>query len=301
MSNLASVGSKGGLAVVIVIVMLIAAILVALNSFPRLAPTPPAPPTGATLNIQTLVPTNALYGSQVDVKEFATSQGQPAVNPKLTLSISLGNDTIYSNSWPIDLASSTFTQDYTVTLMDQKSVIQPSASAASIQSTLTADNGNTALNTTSITLWKPSATLKVDLPNSCWLGVCISSPPTLKAGTHLFNDASVQYTGTQPGTFQVAMGVVVGPQTTPYFQMNKQLAQSFTANNGNTIWIASSDTIDSAHPLWSVPLGSTEFTVTTGGIASVTINFDIVLYLVVGNGHYLPLSTIPEALQINQS
>lgn len=296
---MASVGSKGGLAALIVIVMLIVAIFVAFNSFPRTAPTPPAP-TGATLNIQTVVPTNALYGSQVDVKEFATSQGQPPVNPKLMLSVSLGNDVIYSNSWPIDLASSTFTQDYTVTLMDPNSVIQPSASAATIQSTLTADNGKAALNTTSLAIWLPSATLKVDLHNSCWVGICVTSPTPLKAGTYLFKDASVQYTGAQAGTFQVAIAVVVNPQTTPYYQMNKQLVQSYSDNNANTIWIAGSDTIDTAHPLWSVPLGPTEFTVTTGGVPSVTINFNIVLYLVVGNGHYVPLSTIPETLQINQ-
>jgi hypothetical protein len=83
--------------------------------------------------------------------------------------------------------------------------------------------------------------------------------------------------------------------------MNKQLDQSFSDNNGNTIWIAGSDTIDTAHPLWNVPLGPTEFTVTTGGVPSVTINFNIVLYLVIGNAHYVALSTTTENLQINQS
>ncbi len=289
-----------GIVVVLVIVVVAAGVFVMFNPFPSKTPQPPSQPTSATLSIQTLVPTNTLYGSQVDVKEIATSQGQAAVNPKLTLSVSLGNDTIYTNSQPINLASP-FTQDYTVTLMDPNSVIQPSASAATIQSTLSADNGNAALNTTSIPLWEPSATLKVDLPNSCFVGICNPTQPTpLKAGTYLFNSATVQYIGTQTQTFQVAVGVVVGAQTTPYFQMNKQLTQSYSYN-GNTVWIAGSDTIDLAHPLWNVPTSPTEFTVLTGGIAGAQISFNIVLYLVVGNGHYLPLSTIPETYQVNQS
>ena len=281
--------------------MLIVAIFLALSPFQKIAPTPPAP-AGTTLNIQTVVPDSALYGSQVDVKEFATSQGQSAVNPMFTLSVSLGNDTIFNKSWPIDLASSTWSQDYPVTLMDPNSVVEPDVRSATIQSTLSAGNGSPALNTTAIQLWVPAATMKVDLPNSCLAGYCGPfQTPILKAGTHLFSDASVTYTGTQPGPFQVALGVVVDPQTTPYFQMNKQLAQSFTDSSGNTVWIASSNTIDSAHTLWTVPTGSTEFTVTTGGIASVTISFKIVLYLEVGNGHYVQLSTIHETLQINQS
>jgi hypothetical protein len=281
--------------------MLLVAIFVALNSFaPK--PSPAISLSSLTLNLQTVVPSAALYGSQVDVKEFATSQGQPADNPMLTLSVSLGNDTIFNKSWPIDLASSTFSQDYPVTLMDPNSVIEPDVRTATIQSTLSAGNGNPALNTTSIQLWVPAATMKVDLPNSCLFGNCGPfQTPILKAGTYLFNDASVTYTGTQPGPFQVALGVVVGPQTTPYFQMNKQLAQPLTDNSGNTVWIASSNTIDSAHTLWTVPTASTEFTVKTGGITSVTISFKIVLYLVVGNGHYVLLSTTPETLQINQS
>lgn len=122
---MASVESRMGIVVVLVIVVVAAGVFVMFNPFPSKTPQPPSQPTSATLSIQTLVPTNTLYGSQVDVKEIATSQGQAAVNPKLTLSVSLGNDTIYTNSQPINLASP-FTQDYTVTLMDPNSVIQPS-------------------------------------------------------------------------------------------------------------------------------------------------------------------------------
>jgi len=289
------------LGVVFVVLMIVAVFFVLVNPFKtNTGPTPPQPPNSATLSLQVTVPSSALYGSQVDVKEIASSQGQPALNPKLTLTVSLGNSTIYTTSQPIDLTS-TSTQHYTVTLIDQNSVIQPSVGTATLQSTLSADNGKTVLNSTSIQLWKPSATLNVNLPNSCVLGVCMPySTPPLSAGTYLFKDASVQYTGIQPGTFQVAVGVVLDQQTTPYFQMNSKLAQSFN-DNGKTIWIVSSDAIDSAHPIWKVPLDPTEFKVSTGGIPKATINFDIVLYLIVGNGHYLPLFTIHETLQINQS
>lgn len=281
---------------------MILAVVILLNPLnPPKTLTPPQP-TSATLNLQTIVPSQALYGSQVDVKEIASSQGQPALNPKITVSVSLGNRTIYTTSQSIDLTSPS-TQHYTVTLIDSNSVIQPSVGTATVQSTLSAENGNAVLNSTSIQLWRPSATLKVDLPNSCTFGVCnpFSIATPINAGTHLFKDASVQYTGTQPGTFQVAVGVVLDPQTTLYFQMNSKLAQSFKDDNGKTIWIVSSDAIDSAHPVWNVPIDPTEFKVSTGGIASVTINFDIVLYMVVGNGHYLSLLTIPETYQVNQS
>jgi len=284
---------------VVAILLVLVMIVIILHPVAQVSQAPSIP-TNATLNIQTVVPTSALYGSEVDVKEVMANQGQPAVNPKLTLSVSLGNDTIYSSSQLIDLTSS-LTQDYNVALMDPNSLVQPTADTAIIQSTLSADNGNPVLNTTTIQLWKPTATLNVALPNSCFASICNPLQPTqLNAGTYLFKDASVQYTGSQPGTFQVAVGVEVDPQTAPYFQMNKQLAQSYN-DDGNPLWIVSSDSIDLAHPLWDVPLGSTEFTVSTGGIPGVIIHFDVVLYLEVGNGQYVTLNTVPETFQINNS
>lgn len=279
------------LGVILVIIVVLAAVLL---MFPKIIVLP-SPSNQLMLGVQIAAPAKALYGDQVDVKVSITYEGvNPVLNPQLTLVATLGGQTIYQDSGTIDLATEP-SRSYKIILANPSSVVQTFGNSATIQATVSAGNAN-ASNSTSIQIWEPSVTFSVHLPNDNWNPF---GPQTLKSGTYLFKDASAQYTGSDPGTFQVAVGVILDSQYDQFFSMNSKLTQNYN-DSGKTVWVIASNTVDSVHPVWNVPTGSSEFTVSTGGADSVTINFEVTLLLVIANGHFLPLATTSEILVINR-
>jgi hypothetical protein len=239
-----------------------------------------------SLHVDISAPSEALYADEIAVKVTASVSGtNPAINPKIRLVVTLGEKTIFDQERPVQLVTQV-TETFTVRLVEHGAVLQVFADKATINAEVLAENAGPDTEVLTIDVRKPSAAISVELPNDNvlpFLGI------QLKSGTRIFKDISAQYTGSDPGPFQVVAAVVIDSQYNQFFTMNEKLTQKYE-EQGKIIWLVGKSNVDPSHPVWKVPLDASVFTVTTGGADSVNIKVKVVLLLVVGQDQYLPIA-----------
>ena len=266
---------------------------------PYLTNTSPSPQVEYSyLGLGVMAPPKAMYGDSIPVNVIANYSGSSPQNPHLILSMTLNGQMVDREERQLRFTSNQDIESFNVVLADPTLVLQKFVDSALVSCYFSADNAKQSQNSTvTVHLWKPSATMSVKMPNDNPLSLITGTQ--IKAGTHLFNEITVQYTGSEPGPFHVAVAVSMDPQFQQFFMMNPKLTQSLTAQ-GQIVWLVTSDSMQPSHPTWIVPLDNTQFTVSTGGANSASVGINVELLLVLNNGHYLIIADSPRTFTITK-
>ncbi len=276
--------SNGRLGIGLAFAIIILILLVTLLALPFLNQIMSSIRGGTPLTLTADAPQKQLYGSQIPLHVFLNyTSASPPANPALRITVTLGGQIIYDKTQAVQSLPSD--QIYKVKLSSQNGILETYADSATIDVVFSAENVNQAEKTLSIQVSRPQATISATLPTS----QSLLSGNQIKSGTYVFTDITVDYTGSDTGSFPVVAVVEMNSQYRNFYTMNSRLTQNFT-DQGKTIWMVGTENIDAVRPVWKVPLDRAQFTVNTGGADQVAIKINVVLLLDLGNGHYLPLA-----------